>query len=215
MDLIVEDGLPSGALTPLTEELIAKIKDLVSKKVSQHKIAKMTDLHRSRVRAILSGNHVRGVGGSSYQKEKWQKVREEEYRRGLASTPSTIDSLCVGLYLGEGSWYDEIWNFVNSNRQYVSLMRDWAIRAGQNSTAFRAKVQVNTNVDYDDLVIRHYWAEAGIPTDNITVYRITSKSSKGKMEHKIPYGTCNLSPQGNGLRLFEYLRGQRDKLLGT
>jgi hypothetical protein len=145
--------------------------------------------------------------------KRYARLREEAYARGLASEPSTLDALCIGLYWGEGSKHDCKWRFVNSDREMVAQMVQWAIRAGQSENAFRASVQTHPEDETTDDEIRAYWSEAGIPADRIHIYRYRTKSSKKLIKRKTPFGTCQLVPIRNTATLYQYFLGQRDRLL--
>jgi len=139
--------------------------------------------------------------------------RAKAYSDGKASEPSALDGLCIGLYWGEGGKTRRQWLFSNSDREAVRQMLDWAVRAGQAQGAFTAQVQVHPGDTITDKEIKEYWAIAGIRPDAIGVYRIRSSSSKQVLVGRTPFGTCRVYPRRNGVRLYEYIRGQRDAIL--
>jgi hypothetical protein len=149
-------------------------------------------------------------------KEQWgyRKIRIQAYEQGLSSHPTHEDALCIGLYWGEGTKYRSLWTFVNSDRESIALMVRWAIRAGQNPDAFGAHVQIHPedNLTNDDVI--DFWTEAGIPRENIRVYRIRSCTSNGKRSGKTPYGTCQLRSIKRGAWLYSYYEGQREAIKG-
>ncbi len=147
--------------------------------------------------------------------KRFARHRQAAYERGLATTPSPIDALCLGLYWGEGSKYSRRWSFTNSDLDMIAEMVRWAIRAGQAPGAFRAGVQTHPEDTVTEDEVRAYWSQAGIPPENIRIYRIRSRTSNLRCKGRILYGTCRLYPLGDAVALYEYYRGQRDQLLGT
>jgi hypothetical protein len=132
----------------------------------------------------------------------------------LASEPSELDALCIGLYWGEGAKYRSTWYFTNSERDMVAAMVRWAMRAGQPAGEFWASVQVHPEDTLSDDEVRQYWSEAGIPLERIRVYRLRSSRSNRRHHGRTPYGTCRVCPIRHGAELYEYYRGQRDRLVG-
>jgi len=145
--------------------------------------------------------------------KKYARRRQEAYERGLASAPTVADALCIGLYWGEGAKYDRKWSFTNSEREMVAATVQWAIRAGQAPGAFLAHIQLHPEDVITDDEARCYWSEAGIPPENIRVYRFRTQTSHRRHQGRLPCGTCQLYPIRAGATLFEYYRGQRDALL--
>jgi transposase-like protein len=165
--------------------------------------ARLIELERRQQEAIVR-----------HSAKKFVRRRQEAYARGLASDPSALDGLCIGLYWGEGAKASRKWSFSNSEREMVALMVGWAIRAGQSPGAFRAQIHVHPEDTITDEELRQYWSEAGIPLERIHVYRFRSPTSNRRHKGRTPYGTCQLYSVRGGAELFEYYRGQRDRLLG-
>lgn len=166
-------------------------------------------------RERLQGRIRVGQEALKHTARKFVRRRQEAYERGLASAPTVADALCIGLYWGEGSKSDQTWGFSNSEREMIAAMAQWCIRAGQAPGAFRAHVHVHPEDTVSDDAVRLYWSEAGIPIENIRVYRFRSQNSHQRHQGRIPYGTCQLYPIRAGATLFEHYRGQRDALLET
>ena len=163
--------------------------------------------------ARLQGRIRIGQEALRHAAKKFVRRRQEAYERGLASVPTVGDALCIGLYWGEGSKAGQTWCFSNSEREMIAAMTQWCIRAGQAPGAFRAHVHVHPEDTVSDDEVRLYWSEAGIPIENIRVYRFRSQNSHQRHQSRIPYGTCHLHPLRAAATLFEYYRGQRDALL--
>lgn len=169
---------------------------------------------QQRLRTREEKGHEKGLRrAKSSEQRKYRKARVEAYEAGKNAQVSHADSLCVGLYWGEGNKYDRRWGFSNSDRKTVELMVRWAVRAGQEPDQFKAIVQIHPEDDITDEKVRRFWAKAGIPKGNITVTRIRSKGSKKVTRNRTPYGTCQVRPIKNGAWLYSYYEGQRDQIL--
>ena len=164
-------------------------------------------------RERLQGRIRIGQEALKHAAKKYVRRRQEAYQRGLASIPTAADALCIGLYWGEGAKYNQRWSFINSEREVIAAMIQWAIRAGQEPGAFRAHVYLHPEDTISDEEARRYWSEAGILIANIRVYRIRTQTSHRRHQGRLPCGTCQLYPIRAGATLFEYYRGQRDALL--
>lgn len=136
------------------------------------------------------------------------------------SSPSLSDALAVGLYMGDGSKRGTktsrpSWAFINSNREYIRLEVQWAVRAGQAPEAFRAVVHAHPEDTIEDEEIISFWSEAGIPAQNIRVYRVRAISSKRRTKRRTPFGTCKVEPVQNGVYLFARYLGQSERIMAT
>lgn len=148
-------------------------------------------------------------------KRRWENMHAE----GASSRPSLLDALCIGLYMAEGSKKPRTptssakWKVANADTAIIELMIQWAIRAGQPTGAFRAQIQIHSDQPATDDQVKQYWAMAGVPAEKIAIYRLPPKDGDDKPHHELPYGTCYLVSIGNGVRLYQYLLGQREAVL--
>lgn len=140
--------------------------------------------------------------------------RQTAYDNGYRSNPTAQDGMCIGLYWGEGSKSEGAWQFVNSDKESISEMIQWAIRAGQSPNAFCAGIQVHPEDNLRPDEVSSYWSTCGIPEHNIRVRFLRSPTSKKVSKRRIMFGTCAVMPIKNGVYLFEYCRGQRDLIRG-
>lgn len=135
------------------------------------------------------------------------------FLEGWKSRISLLDALAVGLYWGEGTKCDQDWQISNSDKYVIETMIRWAESVGQEKEHFKAKVTIHEEDGLTDEEVRIYWSSVGIPKDNIRVYRHRTKSSKKVSKNKMECGVCALSSKKNGVRLFEFLKGKKWKLL--
>lgn len=167
----------------------------------------LTTSGQARVQARMTGPQKAAIMRAA-QHHVRSKRRSKDFERGLASTPSLEDALCVGLYWGEGTKADGSWAFTNSDRGAVAAMIGWAVRSGHPSTNFRAKVQIHPEDFPSDAPVIDYWAEAGIPRENIRVYRARTSSSKRVSKRRMLFGTCQVLAKRGGVALYQYYLGQ-------
>jgi hypothetical protein len=155
------------------------------------------------------------------KQESLHSIRENAYECGLNSQRTPVDNFCIGLYEADGakgrhgSSASPIWEFINSNRNYIQAMVAWAIRAGQPSSDFTARVYIHENLPVTEEEVKAYWTEAGIPYDHIHVHK--EKLREGRKDrtgrpHRTPWGTCHLSALKNLVWLYWFWRGQKDQL---
>lgn len=147
------------------------------------------------------------------QQEKARNIRDDAYQSGLHSQPTVVDAMCVGLYWGEGNKSDSSWGMSNSDINVLRMMVGWAIRAGQPAGAFAMRVHVHPNDIVTDQEVREHWSQAGVPIQNVRVYRIRTPTSNLRTKGKTPFGTCQLTTIKNGVRLFQYIQGQQNCIL--
>ncbi len=160
-------------------------------------------LHRARQA------HRKAVTNSTnLKREKYRKLRQQAYDKGRGSKMSPQDALCVGLYWGEGSKSINHWKFSNTDRDAVSRVLAWAVRAGHEG-GFSAVVNAYEDSPYSSEEIADFWKKAGI--SKVTVSRLPSKSS-AKKRGKHPFGCCHARSNGNGSWLFSYYEGQLHQL---
>lgn len=156
-------------------------------------------------------NYDKNINKNKHHIEK----RYSAFLEGHESDITVLDSLAVGLYWGEGSKSVQDWSISNSDKEIIRVMVEWAKSVGQGADKFKAKITVHEEDNLTDDYIKDYWSEAGIPRENIRIYKNRSSSSKRKIKSKMLCGVCNLSSVKNGVRLFELLKGKKYKLLGN
>lgn len=156
-------------------------------------------------------------------REGYHRHRAEAYQEGRDSSPAPKDDKCVGLYAAEGSKHLRAngkrspgWQVSNADRNVIKEMIGWALRTGiVNQSEFTAEIQIHEGLPNTEEQIREYWAEAGIPAENIGFYRFKNRRKRDGEAHRMPWGVCNLKILNKkGARLYWYWRGQRDRLEG-
>lgn len=147
------------------------------------------------------------------------ELRRSNYLRGKASEPTDEDLYCIGQYGGEGQKarkngiWSPGWVVVNADFEFIRRMIGYAIRAGQKPLEFRASIHVHEDLEASDDEVKAYWATAGIPVEEINIFRVKSKHEGAKPRRTLTWGTCRLEPIRNGAALFWYWCGQYDQLL--
>lgn len=154
---------------------------------------------------------------------KLDQARVDAYRLGSDTPPDPRDLPCIEWYSKHGAQYlrtgvwSPSWQCVSSDQDIIRMMIDWAIRKGQAKEQFSATIQVPRGITASDDEIRAYWADAGIPAENIVIKRRKERETPPRSKQPPPrfaWGTCNVIALKNGARLFWYWRGQRDRQAG-
>ena len=158
-------------------------------------------------------------GTCVYARLKAMRLRREAaFSAGLASVPTVLDAMCVGIYMGEGFKFKRAggnasWGIANADPDILRPMRAWAIRAGQPPANFYARVQVHPEDSVSDAAVRDFWAQIGVVPEAISILKIRSPGSRRITKRRTPFGTCALYPRRNGVYLFAYMEGQQAALL--
>jgi hypothetical protein len=147
------------------------------------------------------------------------ELRRSNYLRGRASEPTDEDLYCIGQYGGEGQkarnngiWSPR-WVVVNADFEFIRRMIGYAIRAGQEPFKFHARIHVHEDLEASDDEVKAHWAAAGIPVEEISIFRVKSKREDTKPRRTLTWGTCILDAIDNGVGMFWYWCGQYDQLL--
>lgn len=152
--------------------------------------------------------------GLEVARQRKRERRAASFALGKSLEPTLLDSVAVGLYLGEGTKSDRLWAFTNSSDENIAVMSGWLKRHGARGARLEVSVHFGGQEDRcSESDIKSHWRRIVSLPCLVHVHWVrkesTGRSKRSRTHH---FGTCRLHPDGDGAHFFEVIRGQAERL---